>query len=1295
MTPEAARTTRPDSGQATSGRGWRWLRVAILVALVAATVAAFIALPTRNRLAETALAQVNLELDRIGGLRVASDSSRIDLLGSPGSVRLVLSGVRVETAMGEVLMRAGSLSAQAGIRSLLRGERAIESAVLDRPEIRLRRGPEEGFLLVAEDGEASVSLSVLAALGGGVATASRPDVRVDNGTIWWFGEGAETDRWRLASVRISVPGGEGPAFAEGSASLGWEGEPASGQFSFTANWFQGVGGKLALTLHAVHAGKLASLLGSAPVGLDPINAVSGEVEVEFQPDGSLEGASGVLSMVFVGGDDEAGTPFGIRQANLDFAYHPVPASISIHRIDLVTDLLTATGAASLRLGTGGELISVIGLVESAQGRVPINPERTIDLFSASGAFAFHSDDGQLQLSDAVVMADSIGFEGGASVRFRPLAGGEGNRIEGEFALDRLGLSDAITEIGPIEVGEITGGFSYERDNGTLQLTLAARKWAGVSLQTSLEVILPEGDASRASLVLGLPDLDLEKLFVAWPHDLYPASRNWFGDNVKTTRIGGTVRLDGLGGRVRPEIEFFFSETDFTYFGDMPAIRDSTGKGLVNEKGTTILVNSGYLETNGRRVEITEGSYRTPGVEWVGKRKVALRASGLAIDLLDIAALTPLVDQDDGESATALLGGDGILDVELELPLDKRDPDWGKPVPYRISGSLNDVAIDSGDVGVTLRGVAGSFEVEPGRLRFDGAASIDNPSQVANTVAPADGDSRSAVERSLSPRPAPAASEAGGTVGPVDLATVLGGGTLPILLTAEADAERNWHFQIAVDSAHADTGPQFPFDPPVLVMARGHLRGAEMGDITLDRLVVRREGFDLVASGSIASGPVIGLNVEGTVAPELLSAPGLEVQGEQPVFIRMQVESGEGGSLLLKGRVDFLEAAVAAPDVGIGKEAGEPGTVGFEGRIENGMFRLSDITVELGAVWAHGTIGFAADGTLESANLDEVRIGSRSQFSVDFHRELDGTRHIVLQGNSLDLCELAELSNSDRPPDRVDPSKADGGVFQSCSDLGEQSEFPFLVTLRIRRLHVAPALWLEDAEGDIELSPGSPPSGSITGHSFGGIESRLVLGGEGSDSSETTFEAENAGEVLRALGITDNVLGGRLVARLHSDPETEDEPESIDVRISDVIVRDTPLVKTFLSFVSAFGLIEYLLGGEEEVELIELDLEQENGQYRFRDGMATTPTIGFLFAGTYEPDSRVLDVRGFATPLRRIRSVLGQIPLIGLAFEDSEGRATLGAGFRVSGTADDPDFEVQPLTALIPFLPQVQDLAPPE
>jgi uncharacterized protein YhdP len=438
-----------------------------------------------------------------------------------------------------------------------------------------------------------------------------------------------------------------------------------------------------------------------------------------------------------------------------------------------------------------------------------------------------------------------------------------------------------------------------------------------------------------------------------------------------------------------------------------------------------------------------------------------------------------------------------------------------------------------------------------------------------------------------------------------------------------------------------------------------------GRLTLGRIPVEVE----YALGFLAGNPVRErIRANGTVSAEDLAGFGFDlrplVEGSLPLAIDYTVRRTGPAELRIDAGLEQARLAVA--DAGWTKPEGVPGSAQLDLVLEGARLqRIRALRIAAGDADVAGRVAMAADGqTVQSVELDRLRFG-RSDLRLAATRERDGGWRVRADGAALDLAPIEV--------------EAPGGATQAAS--GDRPRLAIEASIR--------KVWLDQEREILDVVF----SGERAAH---WRRARIAAKGidrlgraerfdvdyrtDDRDVSRLTARTDNAGAMLRSLGVTDKVVGGVLEVSGRTEEVEPGRPLGLDIRMRDYRLVDEPALARFLSAALLTGLLDLLRGDGIGFDQLEARALLRDGDLVIRDLRSSGPSLGLQARGRLDIDGGQVDVEGTIVPANAVNSLFGRIPVLGQVLF---GPGLFAARFSVRGPRDRPDVVINPLSALAP------------
>ena len=181
-------------------------------------------------------------------------------------------------------------------------------------------------------------------------------------------------------------------------------------------------------------------------------------------------------------------------------------------------------------------------------------------------------------------------------------------------------------------------------------------------------------------------------------------------------------------------------------------------------------------------------------------------------------------------------------------------------------------------------------------------------------------------------------------------------------------------------------------------------------------------------------------------------------------------------------------------------------------------------------------------------------------------------------------------------------------------------------------------------------------------------------------------SKDAGGVLRAFGVYENIVGGELAIKADPVKGINDRNVRGVAEITNFRVVRAPTLARLLGMLSLPGVLSVLK--DEGLGFAKLEakfdwLYKPSGSILvMKDGRTSGNSVGFTFDGTYNKNKGTIDVEGTMIPLAGVNKVIGNIPLVGDILTGGSG-GVFAATYSVKGEAKSPNVFVNPLSVLTP------------
>jgi hypothetical protein len=184
-------------------------------------------------------------------------------------------------------------------------------------------------------------------------------------------------------------------------------------------------------------------------------------------------------------------------------------------------------------------------------------------------------------------------------------------------------------------------------------------------------------------------------------------------------------------------------------------------------------------------------------------------------------------------------------------------------------------------------------------------------------------------------------------------------------------------------------------------------------------------------------------------------------------------------------------------------------------------------------------------------------------------------------------------------------------------------------------------------------------------------------------------------VVRALGVADNLSGGRLSLNASYNDMLPGSPLSGMATLTEFDLRSAPAIGRLLQAMTLYGLSDVLRGPGLHFARLIAPFTWQHRVLHLSNARAFSNSLGLTAQGDIDLHLRTADITGTVVPAYFFNQLLGDIPLVGRIFSPEKGGGVFAARYSVRGKLADPKVGVNPLSALTPgFLREVFGLLGP-
>lgn len=358
-------------------------------------------------------------------------------------------------------------------------------------------------------------------------------------------------------------------------------------------------------------------------------------------------------------------------------------------------------------------------------------------------------------------------------------------------------------------------------------------------------------------------------------------------------------------------------------------------------------------------------------------------------------------------------------------------------------------------------------------------------------------------------------------------------------------------------------------------------------------------------------------------------------------------------------LDLGPARVSMPPLGWTKGVGVPATMSFDIVQTPDGYHLRDLVLTGNGFGFTGEAFLDRDYGIVRAVVHDFRLRTDDSFGMTLEREGNGFR-VVADGPSVDVRGLIAEGL-----DTIDTLGAPGA---EPSDFAFVGRFGRLIGFNGEVIQDA-RLSFSSVDGVIRLVE---LSGTLNGQPVNGVYAEPA-GVAGLD-----VYIGDAGGFLSFMNVYTHARGGAL--RMTGQEYADDSIRG-QLAMTDFVLVDEPVLERLIAQPTPEG------GGPSPdrvpFEGLTFDYILLQSRLTIEDALLRGGDLGAIGAGWVDLSAGAFSISGTYIPAYGLNNMFGRIPILGLALGGGNREGLIGVTFRVSGPFDNPQMEVNPLSAIAP------------
>ena len=400
------------------------------------------------------------------------------------------------------------------------------------------------------------------------------------------------------------------------------------------------------------------------------------------------------------------------------------------------------------------------------------------------------------------------------------------------------------------------------------------------------------------------------------------------------------------------------------------------------------------------------------------------------------------------------------------------------------------------------------------------------------------------------------------------------------------------------------------------------------------------------------------------------------EGTMPATLTYVVAQDKTAKLDLQGDLKMLGFSV--PQASYQKAVGAPGDVSLSVSLKDGKpVRIAGLNLKSGGAVAKGDIDFLPGGGIRKAAFSQLMLGATDVAVQADNLGKDGY-NLRVTGRQVDASSMfhddGHVNTDAEAAKQVTPLRASISVAKVITGKDK--------SLSNVRINLDRNSWGRLDKLEVDAVAGGKP---------------LTLQWLPQEGGHTLkFEADNAGQALSSLNISNSIRGGKLtVVGQPRKPGQGGGPRDLagNATLENFRLADAPVLAKLLNAMSLSGMLS-LLNGEQGLSFKKAHVNfnwTDRGQplqtqnvrlLHLSDGKTSGASLGLTFEGNIDQWHNSYDMKGTIIPVSDINKLFSIIPILGPVLT-ANGEGVIAATYTIKGPKSQPDVMVNPLSVLAP------------
>ncbi len=410
-----------------------------------------------------------------------------------------------------------------------------------------------------------------------------------------------------------------------------------------------------------------------------------------------------------------------------------------------------------------------------------------------------------------------------------------------------------------------------------------------------------------------------------------------------------------------------------------------------------------------------------------------------------------------------------------------------------------------------------------------------------------------------------------------------------------------------------------------------------------------------------AGGAISADVSGTLPRSEFSALGIAENDwikDGNLGVNAHIVFGKNTAWPTRATLDITDLALSIPELSWKKARGEKGTISLTRDKDSSRYMASFSARDLRIADARLTLDSEHD--LAALTLPSIQTNA-NDFALDYAKHTDGYR-VSIKGKKLDASDAFATSEN--------------GLLANFP--------PISLDIDLESMTLVPGAPLRELKGSMICNRTRCESMQITAKTGKGMLTAAIkpaVAAPKKSRREFLLSTSDAGELLRALDITDRLYDGRLELSGRYDDTQQPAPLNGRLLITNFSLKNSQILGRIVSLASITGVGDAITGST-QFEKLGAGITHRQGVVNISKGKATGAALGITLEGKVDTSTTQMNIKGVLVPANLINSLFTKIPIIGWV-AGKEGEGLIAFNYKVDGSYADPDIRVNPFSGLTP------------